>query len=251
LADTLFIRCSEGSNEPGRMLMAISEMLLREAGSIRQEISHHPFVTELKDGTLATEKFRFYLEQDYLFLIEYCRVFGLAVAKARDLAIMTRLAQLLRTTLEVEMDLHRSYSAEFGISRERLEQAEASAVTHAYTRHLLNVAWSGGLGEILASLLPCQWGYWELGLQLAENGGTAADNPYRQWVVTYSSPEFGELASWLREVVDGMAEGAGKEERTRMEREYMASSRYELLFWDMAWRQEAWPASCQGDGSRS
>ena len=45
----------------------------------------HPFVRGLGDGTLPIDRFRFYLGQDYLFLIEYCRVFALATAKARDL----------------------------------------------------------------------------------------------------------------------------------------------------------------------
>src|SRR5271166_1369127 len=45
----------------------------------------HPFVRGLADGTLSVDRFRFYLVQDYLFLIEYSRVFALAAAKARDL----------------------------------------------------------------------------------------------------------------------------------------------------------------------
>ena len=223
--------------------MAFSETLLDGARTIREEISRHPFVLGLGDGSLPTEKFRFYLAQDYLFLIEYCRVFGLAVAKARDLGLMTRLAGLLHSTLEVEMELHRSYSAEFGISRETLEQTEASPVTRAYTSHLLTVAWSGELGEILAALLPCQWGYWELGLQLAERHRAARDNPYRQWIATYSSREFGELARWLQGVVDGLAEEAPSEDLARMEQGFRVSSRYELMFWDMAWRLETWPVS--------
>ena len=37
----------------------------------------HPFVRGLGDGTLPIDRFRFYLAQDYVFLIEYCRVFGI------------------------------------------------------------------------------------------------------------------------------------------------------------------------------
>ena len=33
----------------------------------------HPFVRGLGDGTLPIDRFRFYLAQDYVFLIEYCR----------------------------------------------------------------------------------------------------------------------------------------------------------------------------------
>ena len=44
----------------------------------------HPFVRGLGDGTLPLECFRFYLAQDYVFLVEYCRVFALAAAKSRE-----------------------------------------------------------------------------------------------------------------------------------------------------------------------
>jgi len=40
----------------------------------------HPFVRGIGAGTLALERFAQWVRQDYLFLIEYCRVFGLAAA---------------------------------------------------------------------------------------------------------------------------------------------------------------------------
>jgi len=222
--------------------MTFSGVLLAGTREIREKIRRHPFVVGLRDGTLPVEKFRFYMCQDYVYLVEYCRIFGLAVAKAGDLPTMSRLAQLLHSTLHVEMALHRSYAAQFGITERDLEGTAPAAATHAYTSHLLNVAWGGTLAEIAASLLPCQWGYWELGCEMAEQGGATESNPYRQWIETYSSPEFGELAGWLRGLVDSLAEGARPGDLGRMECAFLASSRYELMFWEMAWRQEGWPA---------
>ncbi len=215
--------------------MAFSDTLLGRAAAERERVFAHPFVLGLGDGTLPEHKFRFYMCQDYLFLIEYCRVFGLATAKAGDLATMSRFAELLHSTLGVEMELHRRYAAEFGISRSDLEQTEMAPATHAYTSHLLNVAWSASVGCVAASLLPCQWGYWEIGCRLARLPGLG-QNRYRQWVESYSHPEFGELASWIRSLVDEVAETAAPAELARMEREFMASGRYELMFWDMAWK---------------
>ena len=59
----------------------------------------HPFVRGLGDGTLPLDRFRFYLAQDYVLLIEYCRVFALAAAKARDLDTIGVFARLLDETL--------------------------------------------------------------------------------------------------------------------------------------------------------
>ncbi len=222
--------------------MEFSEVLMDRAGPIRERIAAHPFVRGIGDGTLPLGKFRFYLCQDYVFLSEYCRVLALAVARGTDLTTMGRFAELLHATLSVEMDLHRGYAAEFGIAREELERTVPAAATRGYTNHLLKVAWSGSLGETAASLLPCQWGYWELAQGLAVSPGRVAEgNRYWKWVEMYSSPEYGELAGWLRRLVDALGKGAGAEDRARMEAHYLVSSRYELMFWEMSWREEGWP----------
>ena len=222
--------------------MAFSQHLLDNNREIRSLIARHPFVLGIANGTLRVEKFRFYMRQDYVFLVEYCRIWGLAVAKADNLLTMGKLAQLLHSTLEVEMALHRAYAAEFGISESELESTSAAPTTHAYTRHLLNVAWSGSLAEIVGSLLPCQWGYLELASEMAAEGKATPNNPYRKWIEAYSSPEYCDLARWLRDLFDSLTEGARPEELTKIEKEYAASSRYELMFWDMSWREESWIA---------
>jgi thiaminase/transcriptional activator TenA len=38
-----------------------------------------------------------------------------------------------------------------------------------------------------------------------------------------------------------MAARVGEPERDAMRRHFLATSRYEWMFWDMGWRREAWP----------
>ena len=45
----------------------------------------HRFVLELGAGTLPKASFRYYLQQDYLFLIHFARAYALAAFKADDL----------------------------------------------------------------------------------------------------------------------------------------------------------------------
>jgi thiaminase (transcriptional activator TenA) len=221
--------------------MAYSDRLLERVRPIRERIVSHPFVRGIGDGTLPAEKFGYYMRQDYVYLIEYCRVFALASAKATDLETMGRLAELLHSTLNVEMELHRRYANEFGVSREELERTDPSATTHAYTRHLLTVAWGGSLGEVVASIFPCQWDYWELARALADKGAVNDGNRYRSWIETYIASDYEELTRWVRGLLDRLAEGAGEDQLARMEQQFMASARYELMFWDMAWEGQGWP----------
>src|SRR5581483_6148648 len=107
------------------------------AGPIWAASAAHPFLRGIGDGSLPVDRFQFYIAQDYVFLVEYSRFLALAVAKAEDTETMGRLAGLLHSTLNVEMALHRSYCARFGITPEALAATEPAPVTHAYTRHLL------------------------------------------------------------------------------------------------------------------
>jgi len=213
----------------------------RHAG-LREVILRHPFVTGVGDGSLPVEAFKWYVRQDYAYLIEYARVLALASAKGPDLESMGWFAGLLHETLNTEMALHRGYCARFGITEQELERTEAAPTTVAYTRFLLATAHQGSLGELAAALLPCQWGYCEIGTQLARRGLPGNAPLYAEWIRMYSSPEFVEIGQRLRSLVDGAARSAGEAERARMESAYRASLRYELAFWEAAYRQEAWPA---------
>ncbi len=218
-----------------------SDRLYRRARPVWEAQHNHPFVRGIGDGTLEVEKFKFWVRQDYLFLIDYARLLALAVARAPDLDSMRRFADLVHGTLNVEMDLHRSYAAEFGISTAELEAEEKAPTTRGYTDFLLRVAALDDFSGLIAALLPCMWGFSDIGQRLAQGPGPA-DERYAKWIEMYSSEEFAELAVWCRALVDRVAAGLPEDTLRRMEDAFLTSSRYELLFWEMAWRQERWPA---------
>ena len=218
--------------------MTLTERLHQAAAPIWQKTLTHPFVTGLGDGTLPLENFRFYMCQDYVFLIEYSRLLALATAKAPDLDTMGRFANLLDATLNREMALHREFAAQCGISTSALAATQAAPTTQAYTNHLVRVAALGNLAETVAALLPCQWGYCEIGQTLARCGKPATVPFYGQWIDMYASPEFAALATWLRELLDALTGTASEERLTEI---FCASARYEYLFWEMAYRMENWP----------
>jgi thiaminase/transcriptional activator TenA len=65
---------------------------LRAAAAEVWEAQHaHPFVRGIGAGTLDEERFRFYVRQDYLFLIDYGRLLALGAARAPRLVEMRRL----------------------------------------------------------------------------------------------------------------------------------------------------------------
>jgi thiaminase/transcriptional activator TenA len=201
----------------------------------------HPFVRGLADGTLSFDRFRFYLTQDYIFLVEYCRVFALAAAKARDLQTIELFTDLLDETLNTEMQLHRDYCGRLGITESDLGRIAPAPVTHGYTRHLLTVAYSGSIADIVAAVLPCQLGYAEIGTALAGEDRGGANPKYAEWIRIYSSQEFVAGAEKLGSLVDDLTAGWPARELAYLETLFLTSSRYEYLFWEMAWTRSSWP----------
>jgi thiaminase/transcriptional activator TenA len=216
-----------------------TERLRQRAAEIWKAQYRHPFVQGIGDGTLELEKFKFWVRQDYVFLIEYARLLALAAARSPDLKTMMRFAGLLKETVETEMSLHRGYAAEFQISSKELERESPAPTTRAYTDFLLRVATTGDFAELAAALLPCMWAFSEIGQRLAAKP-KPSDERYAEWIAMYSSSEFAELAEWCRELVDSLAAGLPERELLKVEAAFLTSSRYELQFWEMAWKMEWW-----------
>lgn len=221
--------------------MKFSEQLREKCLPIWRQNHQHPFVTGMGNGTLQADKFRFYMVQDYLYLIQYAKVFALGAVKADDLATMGKFASLLDGTLNEEMALHRQYAARFGITEEELEAAQPSPVTLAYTHYMLHAAQNGTLADVVAAVLPCAWSYWEIGKELNQIPGAAENELYGEWIKMYSSEEFGQLAQWCIDLMDEQAEGKSEKERARLEEIFLNTTRFEYLFWDMAYNGEMWP----------
>lgn len=213
---------------------------LREIANDIWEAQHvHPFVTGIGDGSLDLNRFRTWLRQDYLYLIDYARLFGAGMLKAPNLDLMTTMAQLGHEILHTEMDLHRSYVAEFGISKSELESEMKLPTCQGYTDFLLRTATVGDFPELMAALLPCMWGYAEVGERLAARP-LPEDERFQRWIAMYASPEFSQLSEWCRHATDAVCDGLPAASVKRVEAAFMTSSRYELAFWEMAWSDESW-----------
>ena len=190
-------------------------------------------------GTLPEETFRYYIEQDYQFLTRYVKVIALAVATSQDLDVTTRMAELLHSTLAVEMDALRDLYSQFGGDPQALSTVPRSPTCAAYTNHLLAVAEERDLLWTLASILPCQWGYREIGRNLKQRG-LPEDSRYAAWIEEYANEEYGVLVDWIIEQLNGLATTAAPDDRARASEVFQLSAEYERRFWEMAWNLERW-----------
>jgi thiaminase/transcriptional activator TenA len=191
----------------------------------------HPTVRGIANGDLDQTRFRSWLVQDYLFLLDYVRLFALAAARAPDTDTLGRLVDLAHATFHEELSLHRAYATEFGLAQADLDRAEKSPQCAAYTDFLLRTAATAEFAEVLAALLPCMWGYSELGRAMAATG-LPTESRYRRWIQTYADPGFADLAAWCAALLDRATGGLPAVRLAACERAFLTSLRHELAFWD-------------------
>jgi len=223
----------------------LSERLRESVLPLWQRQLTHPFVVALGNGSLPRANFEFYIRQDALFLDELTKTFAYATTKTSDHKEMEQFGRYLLNTLLVEADLHHRYGERFGLTPTEMATTRMAPTNYAYTRHLLSIATTGTLPELLTAILPCAWIYAEVGHSLVGDTlpvPSVSSHPYADWLATYASPDFDAVEMWIRERLDAYATSLSPEQEARLHEIFFISTRYEWLFWDMAWHLEEWPA---------
>ncbi|MCP5372498.1 MAG: thiaminase II [Hyphomicrobiales bacterium] len=204
------------------------------AGEWRAYVEH-PFVAGLADGTLPQACFRHYLVQDYLFLIHFARAYALAAYKADTLDDIRQATEGLKAIVDVEMGLHVTFCAGWGLDEAAMAAAPEADATMAYTRYVLEKGLAGDLLDLHVALAPCIVGYGEIGARLAADPATRTDgNPYAAWIEMYASAEYQEVAAAEVAHLDRlMARRGGPGRLDGLVTTFRQATRLEAAFWDM------------------
>ena len=218
--------------------MTVTQRLYQAARPVWEACHAHPFVRGIGDGTLPLEQFRWFLLQDYRYLFDYARVFAYGVIKARDPELMRIFSVNLDAILGGEMRLHRAYMARLGIPEAQVFAVQPALANLSSPHPIRPVAPAGGPAEIVASLLACSWSYAEIGQRLADLPGAAEHPFYGEWVQGYAGADYQKTNAALVALMDTLAQDCSEADYQRLEEIFVSCSRYELGFWDMAWKRE-------------
>src|SRR2546421_11341690 len=165
----------------------LSERLRESVLSLWQRQLVHPFVVALGNGSLPRANFEFYIRQDALFLDELTKTFAYAATRTSNHDEMEQFGKFLLNTLLVEAELHRRYGERFGLTAGEMAATGMAPTNYAYTRHLLFIAATGTLPELLTAILPCACIYAEDGRYLVANTPPPPYPPFSESLATYAS----------------------------------------------------------------
>jgi thiaminase (transcriptional activator TenA) len=217
------------------MAGGLFQRLVAAAGDAWPAYTRHDFVLRLAAGDLPAAAFRRYLVQDYLFLLQFARAWGLAVYKSDTVAEMRRAQALVAATLDVEIGLHIEYCRGWGLSQAALAAAPEALETVAYTRFVLDRGLAGDRLDLEVALAPCIVGYAEIAAERIADPATRLDgNPYREWLAMYAGAEYQALARDAAIALDeAFARRGGAGRLPALASCFTAATRLEADFWQM------------------
>lgn len=216
--------------------MQVSQYLYENARSIWGGCISHPFVQGIGHGTLGRDKFRFYIIQDYLFLLEYAKVFALGVIKACDEAVMREFSNAIQDILNNEMSIHNHYIRELQITQKELQNACPTLANKSYTSYMLAEGFKGSIKEVTAAVLACGWSYLVIAQNLSQIPNALEHAFYGHWIKGYSSKEFQACVNWNINLLDSLTLASSKQEIEKLKEIFITTSEYEYQFWDMAYQ---------------
>ncbi len=219
--------------------MGLTDRLRSDSMGIWRRLLEHSFVRELYSGSLPMEKFRFYAVQDYNYLIGLIKSLSIAASKGDYQALRTSLqhATFLATT---EMANYERLLDRLGLTMEEVVRATPAPTNTAYVNFMIATCSLGTALECLVALLPCYWSYRDIALHNKDLLESNSVDLYREWAQVYLSREYGEAVEELRREIERLwsIEPVGYE---KLRRVFQTASRYEYMFWDMAYNMEEWP----------
>ena len=218
------------------MHMKTTQRLMDASKNIWAGYHVHPFVRGIADGTLDREKFKYYMLQDYLYLIDYAKVFAVGVAKAQDMEAMRLFAGYISQILSGEMNIHKGYMQRLGIALDEAEQAPMALDNLSYTSYMLRVAYEEGQGEIAAAILSCALSYEVIAKEMVKACPACTDHCfYGEWISGYASSGYAEANQRLIDLIERLTADYSEAQMRRLEEIFIVCSRHEAAFWDMAW----------------
>lgn len=213
--------------------MKFSDILYAHAKDLWEEAAEKPFVIAMADGTLDPARFRYYMLQDYLYLLDYIDILRSIRTYTQDPALQTFLDRIIGQTEQETYRVHVPNMKEAGVQEEEIHNAVRADVITAYVAYMRGQLAESGLLAGLTALLQCSWVYAYIGQKVsAAYADQLRQSPYNSWFTAYTCPEYIDANQLWIDVLDREAAGISPEESERLCRIFRQCAVFEGQFWD-------------------
>ena len=196
--------------------MLFTDYLYENSKEVWDKYLEHPFLIELGEGTLDKEKFRKYLIQDYLYLIEYAKVYAMACVKSRNMKELKKFHNGVGGSIETETANHIMYLKDFGENIEDMEfKYKLNMTNESYTSYMKSISVTG-----------------------TKYKDKLEGNFFESWIETYASDEYVAFKNEWLDFTNELCENLPQDTKEKLKDIFLRASKYELEFWNMAYKGE-------------
>ena len=211
--------------------------LLAKSARVLSKIYAHPFNQQLGAGTLPHHTFKFYLEQDALYLRQFAKALGILSTRFDDKRYARQFKLFSDQMVSAELSLHfkhlKKMETKTFFSPQKSLPIKKIPTISDYTNHLLYTAKTAPIAEAVASCVPCFLIYKELGEQM--KASCTPSNPYYDWIASYSGERFSMSTQLIIQTTNEfMSKTTCPKMKERICDAFFQSAKFELMFFDAA-----------------
>ncbi len=213
--------------------MRLSEILFERTCDLWQEATEKPFVNEMAKGTLDNRRFRNYMLQDYLYLLDYIDILKITRSGTTDPSLIEFLTATIKQTTHETESVHLPNMKEIGVTDEEISSCSKSNVISDYVSYMREQLERKGMVAGLTALLQCSWAYAYIGRTMKRRyPDEIASSLYRSWFDSYVSQSYVVANQRWIDVMDSVCEGIDSKEVEELCHIFRRCAEYENLFWD-------------------
>lgn len=209
--------------------MNLSQQLKQDAQEIWNDIYQHPFVVELCEGTLPIEKFKYYVLQDYNYLVGSIKNFALLASKAKSVPMLQELVEISAIESRGEFQAYNELLEKLDLSIEDAKNTEQALAGISYSSFLLSTSENRSFEEGITAVLPCYWTYAEIAKYHKDKINRNSKELYKEWAAYYLESDYLELVNRIKKIVNSIDNDFPYE---KLKSAFINSSRYEYEFWN-------------------
>lgn len=213
----------------------LSDLIRADAAPAWDAMQRHRFVQAIEEDRLSPDAFKAYLIYECDFVETAMLIFGHMLVKAPGLAERRWLAGVLQALATEQIGYFERTFAALGITPEERAHPLPTSVRD-FRDGMLAVARDGSYLDGVVIMLAAEWMYATWCARAAQRPIGNAE--LKRWVDLHAEPGFLAQAAWLRNQIDGSADGSPAQ-RAHLAALFGRALKLEIAFHDAPFAADA------------
>ena len=213
--------------------MRLVDVLADKAAPFWEESTGKPFLYEMAHGTLNSDKFRNYMIQDYLYLLDYVDILKSMKSMAEKPELISFVDKILISAEEEVGRVHLPALHNMGITDEEIKSCSKAQVIIDYVDYMKSQLQENGIFAGLISMYQCCRSYAHIIDFLESNYKDEIEvSPYKHWFDGYAADEYTDTdRAWI-EMLDKELPDVNDEDLKKYCDIFTTCAEFENKLWD-------------------